>query len=101
MGGHFGLLLGLFDSPNGFLAVDTFFIMSGFVIAYSYGERLRRGMSPWTYLYRRVVRLYPMFIIGLLLGCVVLYYGVYSGEIAYRPTDILRGAALNVFYIPF
>jgi peptidoglycan/LPS O-acetylase OafA/YrhL len=101
MFGHFGLILGLFSAPNGLMAVDTFFIMSGFVIAYSYGERLRRGMSPWTYLYGRVVRLYPMFIIGLLLGCAVLYYGVYSGAIAYRTVDILRGAALNVFYIPF
>jgi peptidoglycan/LPS O-acetylase OafA/YrhL len=101
MFGHFGMLLGLFTAPNGLLAVDMFFIMSGFVIAYSYGERLRRGMSPWTYLYRRVIRLYPMFIIGLLLGCAVLYYGVYSGAIAYRTVDILRGAALNAFYIPF
>ena len=98
---HFGMLLGIFSAPNGFMAVDTFFIMSGFVIAYSYGERLRRGMPPWTYLYRRVVRLYPMFIIGLLLGCAVLYYGVYGGAIAYRTADILRGGALNAFYIPF
>jgi len=101
MFGHFGLILGLFQSPNGFLAVDTFFIMSGFVIAYSYGERLGHGMSPWTYLYRRMVRLYPMFIIGLLLGCAVLYYGVYNGAIAYQTVDILRGATLNAFYIPF
>jgi peptidoglycan/LPS O-acetylase OafA/YrhL len=101
MFGHFGMLLGLFSSPNGFMAVDTFFIMSGFVIAHSYGERLSRGMSPWTYLYRRVVRLYPMFIIGLLLGCAVLCYGVYSGAIAYQTADILRGTALNAFYIPF
>jgi peptidoglycan/LPS O-acetylase OafA/YrhL len=101
MCGHFGLLLGLFSSRNGFLAVDTFFIMSGFVIAYSYGERLRHGMSAWTYLYRRMVRLYPMFIVGLLLGCAVLYYGVHNRAIAYQTADILRGAALNVFYIPF
>jgi peptidoglycan/LPS O-acetylase OafA/YrhL len=101
MFGHFGLLLGLYSVPNGFLAVDTFFIMSGFVIAHSYAERLRRGMSPWTYLHRRVVRLYPMFVIGLLLGCLVLYYGAHSGAIVYPTTDILRGAMLNVFYIPF
>lgn len=101
MFGHFGIYLGLFSAPNGLMAVDTFFIMSGFVIAYSYGERLSRGMSAWTYLYRRVVRLYPMFIIGLLLGCAVLYYAVYSGTIAYRTADILRGGALNAFYIPF
>lgn len=101
MFGHFGLLLDLFWSPNGLLAVDTFFIMSGFVIALSYGERLRCGMSPWAYLYRRVVRLYPMFIAGLLLGAVILYYGASSGALAYETTDILRGVALNALYIPF
>jgi peptidoglycan/LPS O-acetylase OafA/YrhL len=101
MFGHYGVLLGLFSVPNGFLAVDTFFMMSGFVIAYSYGKRLRSGMSPWTYLYRRVVRLYPMFVIGLLLGCVVLYYVAYSGAIVYPAADFLRGVTLNVFYIPF
>jgi peptidoglycan/LPS O-acetylase OafA/YrhL len=58
-------------------------------------------MSPWTYLYRRVIRLYPMFVIGMLLGCVVLYYGAHSGATVYRTADILRGAALNMFYIPF
>ena len=99
--GHFGLLLDLFASPNGLLAVDTFFMMSGFVIAYSYGERLRRGMPAWTYLYRRVVRLYPMHIIGLLIGVAVLYYGVRSGALAYPTDDILRGAALNALYIPY
>jgi peptidoglycan/LPS O-acetylase OafA/YrhL len=52
-------------------------------------------------LYRRVVRLYPMFVIGLLLGCVVLYYVAHSGAIVYPAADILRGATLNVFYIPF
>jgi peptidoglycan/LPS O-acetylase OafA/YrhL len=56
---------------------------------------------PWTYLYRRVVRLYPMFVIGLLLGCVVPDYVAHSGAIVYPAADILRGATVNVFYIPF
>jgi peptidoglycan/LPS O-acetylase OafA/YrhL len=98
---HFGLYLGIFSAPNGFMAVDMFFIMSGFVISYSYGDRLRRGMSAWTYLYRRVVRLYPMFIIGLLLGCALLYGAVYGGTIGYPTADILRGVTLNALYIPF
>lgn len=42
-----------------------------------------------------------MFVIGLLLGCVVLYYVAHSGAIVYPAADILRGATLNVFYIPF
>jgi peptidoglycan/LPS O-acetylase OafA/YrhL len=101
MAGHCGLLLDIFWLPNNLVAVDTFFVMSGFVISHSYGERLRGGMPTSEYLYRRVVRLYPMFVVGLLIGAVVLYYGAYSGAIAYRTKDILSGVLLNLLYIPF
>ena len=101
MAGHFGLLLDAFWLPNNFLAVDTFFIMSGFVIAHSYGDRLRGGMSATTYLYRRVIRLYPMFIIGLLIGAAVLLYAEHSGRIEYDAGSMLQGVLLNTFYIPF
>ena len=101
LAGHCGALLDIFWLPNVLLAVDTFFVMSGFVIAYSYDERLCRGMPASEYLYRRVVRLYPMFIIGLLIGALVLYYGDYNGAIAYPKEDILSGALLNLAYLPF
>jgi peptidoglycan/LPS O-acetylase OafA/YrhL len=101
MFGHFGLLLNLFWLHNGLLAVDTFFVMSGFVIAHSYGERLGSGMPAGEYLYRRVVRLYPMFVIALLIGTVIIWYGAHSGAIEYRTADVLRSTALNVLYIPF
>jgi len=78
-----------------------FFVMSGFVIAYSYSDRLSNGMPPWAYLYRRIVRLYPMFIIALLIGAVIMCYGAYRGAIEYQAADLLRGVALNMLYIPF
>ncbi|MEI9986430.1 MAG: acyltransferase [Aliidongia sp.] len=99
--GHFGQVLGSYWPAHMFLAVDVFFVMSGFVIAHSYRERLRGGMSAWTYLSRRLVRLYPLFILGLLLGAGILYYGASRGVIAYRTDDILRSVALNALYIPF
>jgi len=101
MFGHFGLLLDIFWLQNGLLAVDTFFVMSGFVIAYSYGDRLGNGMPAWAYLYRRIVRLYPMFVIALLIGAVIMCYGTYRGVIQYPTPDLLRGVALNMLYIPF
>jgi peptidoglycan/LPS O-acetylase OafA/YrhL len=101
MAGHFGLLLDAFWLPNNFLAVDIFFIMSGFVIAHSYGDRLQRDMSATTYLYRRVVRLYPMFIVGLLLGTAVLLYAEQRGSIEYDADSLLQSVLLNIFYIPF
>jgi peptidoglycan/LPS O-acetylase OafA/YrhL len=91
MVGHYGQGLGAYWPPHMFLAV----------IAHSYRDRLRRGMPAGTYLYRRVVRLYPMFIVGLIFGAGVLYFGARNGVIAYATEDILHSVALNAVYIPF
>jgi peptidoglycan/LPS O-acetylase OafA/YrhL len=99
--GHFGQIAGAYWPAHMFLAVDVFFAMSGFVIAHSYGERLRGGMPARRYLRRRLVRLYPMFIAGLLIGAGVLYAGAEGGVFDYRAGDIARGVALNALYIPF
>jgi hypothetical protein len=42
-----------------------FFMLSGFVIAYSYRSRLEAGMSLGDFALRRFIRLYPMIIFGL------------------------------------
>jgi len=42
------------------LFVDFFFVLSGFVIAAAYGEKLRRGFPLRAYLLLRVGRLYPL-----------------------------------------
>jgi peptidoglycan/LPS O-acetylase OafA/YrhL len=101
MAGHFGQMLNIYWPANMFLAVDIFFMMSGFVIAHSYSERLRRGMPAWNYLGRRVVRLYPLFIAGLVLGAGGLYLGVRNGAIDNRPEDILLSSLINAMYLPF
>jgi peptidoglycan/LPS O-acetylase OafA/YrhL len=101
MAGHYGQTLGIYWPRHMFLAVDTFFMMSGFVIAHTYSERLSHDMSTRSYLYRRVVRLYPMFVIGLILGAAVLYYGAHNGVIDYSADDILHGVALNAVYLPY
>lgn len=52
---------------SSYLAVDFFFALSGFVIAHAYNGRLATGMSERSFLWRRLVRLYPIFIMGLVL----------------------------------
>lgn len=58
-----------------YLAVDLFFILSGFVIAYAYDEKLRTGtMSFRDFVVTRVIRLYPVFLLSVVL-CAILMLG--------------------------
>lgn len=45
---------------NGFLFVDFFFVLSGFVIAASYGQPLADGYSPTAFMLLRLGRIYPL-----------------------------------------
>lgn len=64
------------DQPinHGYLAVDFFFVLSGFVIGYAYDDRWDR-MSIWSFFKRRLVRLHPMVIFGTLFGALMFYFG--------------------------
>ncbi|MEO6395122.1 MAG: acyltransferase family protein [Devosia sp.] len=53
--------------PAGYLAVDFFFLLSGFVLAHAYDGRLRTTMSPLGFMRARLVRLYPLYLLGLVL----------------------------------
>jgi len=59
----------LFDGPpvthmNSF--VDFFFVLSGFVLAAAYGERLAQGWSIGRYMLLRIGRVYPLHLIMVL-----------------------------------
>ena len=58
---------------HGYLAVDFFFLLSGFVIGYAYDDRWGK-MSIGDFFKRRLVRLQPMIIIGMTIGAVLFYF---------------------------
>ncbi len=58
---------------HGYLAVDFFFLLSGFVIAYAYDDRWNR-MSQWDFYKRRLIRLQPMVIMGNIIGAALFYF---------------------------
>ncbi len=58
---------------HGYLAVDFFFLLSGFVIAYSYDDRWVK-MTQWDFYKRRLIRLQPMVIMGSLIGAALFYF---------------------------
>ena len=57
---------------HGYLAVDFFFMLSGFVIGYAYDDR-RETMGIWAFAKRRLIRLHPMVVMGALLGALMFY----------------------------
>ena len=64
------------DQPinHGYLAVDFFFVLSGFVIGYAYDDRWGK-MTTWGFFKRRLIRLHPMVIFGTLFGALMFYFG--------------------------
>ncbi|MBR11004.1 MAG: acyltransferase [Rickettsiales bacterium] len=58
---------------HGYLAVDFFFMLSGFVIAYAYDDRWGK-MTMRDFFRRRLIRLHPMIIMGMLFGAVLFYF---------------------------
>jgi len=94
---HFSECKVLKSSP---LAVDIFFMLSGFVIAHSYGSRLRNDMSFLEYLGKRFIRLYPMFIMGLFIGVPVLYLLQKSAYTNAPSSFIATGLMCNLVYLP-
>lgn len=58
---------------HGYLAVDFFFLLSGFVVAYAYDDRWGK-MTQWEFYKRRLIRLQPMVIMGMIIGALLYYF---------------------------
>lgn len=58
---------------HGYLAVDFFFILSGFVVGYAYDDRWKT-MKTKDFIKRRIIRLQPMVVMGAIIGAVMFYF---------------------------
>ena len=54
---------------HGHIAVDFFFILSGFVISYAYDDRWNE-MTVGGFFKRRLIRLHPMLVMGAVIGAI-------------------------------
>lgn len=85
--------------PHGYLAVDFFFMLSGFVIAHAYGERLKQPGSVMPFMQQRLVRLYPLLLLGTALGIATYVIRLHANSQALTTLDLLA-IVLSLFAFP-
>lgn len=86
---------------HGYMAVDFFFILSGFVVGYAYDDRWK-SMTVGRFIKRRFIRLHPMVVLGAVLGAVSFYIQgceKWDGT-AVSVTMLMLALLLNMFLIP-
>jgi peptidoglycan/LPS O-acetylase OafA/YrhL len=82
---------------HSFLAVDLFFVLSGFVISSAYGSKLQsKQMSVREFMVIRLIRLYPVYLIGACLGFLALLSVTEHPDLKL----MTRGLLMTLFFVP-
>ena len=86
---------------HGYMAVDFFFVLSGFVIGYAYDDRWGK-MNKKEFFKRRLIRLHPMIILGTVLGVITF---LIQGSVQWDGTKIslscvMLAMLLHLFLLP-
>jgi peptidoglycan/LPS O-acetylase OafA/YrhL len=84
---------------HGFLAVDFFFCLSGFVIGYAYDERIGK-MGVGSFFKARLIRLHPLVVLGSVLGLVAFLLDPFASPQAYSEGWIALLFVCSVFLVP-
>lgn len=63
---------------HSYLAVDFFFLLSGFVVCHAYEPKLQADLGPWQFMKIRLIRLYPMYAIGFAVSVLCLALNFYD-----------------------
>lgn len=87
---------------HGYLAVDFFFILSGFVIGYAYDSRWQKGFTTKEFFRRRIIRLHPMVVLGAIIGLVTfIIQGAVTWDGKHIATSMMMLSLLAaIFMIP-
>jgi peptidoglycan/LPS O-acetylase OafA/YrhL len=88
-------------APGGYLAVDLFFVLSGFVIAHAYDHKFARGLGAFTFIRHRLIRFYPLYLLGLVIGGAWLALElVVSPPAALTGQQLLIAFSLGLLFLP-
>jgi len=81
---------------HGYLAVDFFFLLSGFVVGYAYDDRWQR-MTVLQFFKIRLVRLHPLVILGVIIGVIGFWFDPFTNGMQHTSVLKLIGVMLISF----
>jgi peptidoglycan/LPS O-acetylase OafA/YrhL len=86
------------DFQSSYLAVELFFLFSGFVIAHAYDRRFEAGMAFWAFVKVRLIRLYPLYLFGFAIAVLTIPAARLAGL---RTWPLLPAVLIpNLFILP-
>ena len=88
------------SSTSAYLAVDLFFLLSGVVVSEAYAERLASGWSVGRFMLVRVVRLWPLYMVGTLIGLVAVTLSLATGVTPFWHGSIAKIVLFATFFLP-
>ena len=97
---HAAFFYGMKAPAEGQIAVDLFFVMSGFIIAYRYDRDLRGGMGLKAFVRVRLVRLYPLYFLGAVLGVLPAVVAVASGDADWFHKGLVEAFPFHILMLP-
>jgi peptidoglycan/LPS O-acetylase OafA/YrhL len=86
---------------SAYFAVDLFFCLSGFVLAEVYSRRLTTGLPASVFLIRRLIRLYPLYFAGIVIGAAALCLKTAIGQANYSVLELARAIQYNLLFLPY
>jgi peptidoglycan/LPS O-acetylase OafA/YrhL len=81
-----------------YLAVDFFFVLSGFVLAHAYGQRLHEGMTAARFMIIRLIRLYPLYLLALAVSALLAARSLAQGAI--DPLAFAKDLSSAILFLP-
>jgi peptidoglycan/LPS O-acetylase OafA/YrhL len=97
---HAPALFGVAETfPHAYLAVDLFFVLSGFVLLHAYDARIDHGLSLPRFVQVRLARLYPLLLVVTFVGLAIMLVKHAAGRVAMNG-DTFLSLPLSLALLP-